>query len=86
MVSLHPHYSFSYAPGVILSVDSDLWVQVRLYDGSQVRLPREEVYHLKQQKFERDVQYILMLEDQWVGKAVVYRNKDTGTYQLGKEA
>ena len=36
-------------------------------------------------KFERDVQYILMLEDQWVGKAVVYRNKDTGTYQLGKE-
>ena len=25
-----------------------------------------------------------MLEDQWVGKAVVYRNKDTGTYQLGK--
>ena len=50
----------------------------------QVRLPREEVYHLKHQKFERDVQYILMLEDQWVGKAVVYRNKDTGTYQLGK--
>lgn len=57
---------------------------MRLYDGTETQLPRDEVYFLDKNKFELDTQYIVLCEDQWVGKAVVYRNTDTGTYQLGK--
>ena len=56
---------------------------MRLYDGTETQLPRDEVYFLDKNKFELDTQYIVLCEDQWVGKAVVYRNTDTGTYQLG---
>ena len=64
-------------------MQSDNTFRVRLYDGAETQLPRDEVYFLDKNKFELDVQYIVRCEDQWVGKAVVYRNSDTGTYQLG---
>ena len=82
-MALHPNYSFSYAPGVVLAVQSDNMIKVRLYDGTETQLPRDEVYFLDKNKFELDVKYIVLCEDQWVGKAVVYRNTATGTYQLG---
>ncbi len=156
MVALHPHYSFSYAPGVVLSVQSESDITVRLYDGAETQLPRDEVgprhrcdcrrvvqarnmhtvpcrekryrraglpldrcaedpvvsllfpqilsdhecavllwglfliicftrqvFFVHRDKFALDVQYIVLCEDQWVGKAVVFRNAHTGTYQLG---
>ena len=80
---MHPNYMFSYAPGVVTDVDSDLHMNVRFYDGAEARLPREEVYKIFPDKFEYDVAYILKCEEQWVGQAVVYRNDDTGVFQLG---
>ena len=84
VVALHPNYSYSYTPGVVIAVRADHMIRVRLYDGAETQLSRDEVYFINKNKFELDVQYIIMCEDQWVGKAVVYRNIDTGTYQLGK--
>ena len=83
VIALHPSYSFSYAPGVVLEVHPDLWIDVRFYDGAEARVPREEVFKIPVQKFEKDVEYILKCEDQWVGQAVVARREETGVYQLG---
>ena len=84
MIALHPNYTFSYAPGVVLETESTRFMQVRFYDGHEARVPRDELYHLPAAKFELDVAYIVKSEDQWVGQAVVARNDDTGVYQLGK--
>lgn len=61
-----------------------LWFTVRFYDGTEARLPREEVFRTRPDKFELDVAYIVKCEDQWVGKPVVARNNDTGLFQLGE--
>ena len=84
VIALHPSYSFSYAPGVVLEVGSDLWTKVRFYDNAEARLPREEVYKIPNLKLETDVAYIVKREDQWVGQPVVARNDETGFFQLGK--
>ena len=84
VTALHPDYAFSYAPAVIKSIGEDLWSEVRFYDGTESRVPREEVFHIPTEKFELDVSYILRCEDQWVGQAVVARNDNTGIYHLGK--
>ncbi len=84
VIALHPSYSFSYAPGVVLEVGADLWTQVRFYDGAQANLPREEVYKIPGKKFETDVAYIVRCEDQWVGQPVVARNEESGYFQLGR--
>ena len=84
VVALHPNYSFSYAPGAVLDVSSDLWMTIRFYDGQEAHLPRDEVYRLPTEKFEFDVAYILKCEEQWVGQAVVARNDKTAMFQLGQ--
>ena len=84
VVALHPSYSFSYAPGVVMEVTSDRHSKVRFYDGEESVLPREEVYHVPTQKFEADVAVIIEKEQQWVGAPVVARNDDTGMFQLGE--
>lgn len=84
IIGMHPDYTFSYAPGVVIEVGSDLQTSVRFYDGTEHRLPREEVFRVPQDKFEYDVAYILKCEEQWVGQAVVARNDKTGLFQLGK--
>ena len=84
VVALHPKYTYSYAPGVVLDIESDMWMNVRFYDGHEARLPREDIYRMSQEKFEYDVAYILKAEGQWVGQAVVSRNDESGVYQLGK--
>ena len=44
MIALHPDYSFSYAPGMVTSVnDSEL--EILFYDGCSASLPWGEVYH-----------------------------------------
>ncbi|KAI8508392.1 von Willebrand factor type A domain, partial [Branchiostoma belcheri] len=82
IIGLHPSYSFSYAPGVVLEVLPDLWTVVRYYDGAEAKVPREEVYKMTAEKFEKDVAYILQCEDSWVGHAVVARDDSDGAYHL----
>ncbi|KAK3099856.1 hypothetical protein FSP39_010823 [Pinctada imbricata] len=82
VVALHPHYSFSYAPGVVLEVYHNMEMKVRFYDGEENRLPRDEIYKLTTEKFEHDVNYIIQCETRWVGQAVVSRDDRTGTYHL----
>lgn len=82
VVALHPHYSFSYAPGVILEVYHNMWMKVRLYDGEETKIPREEAFKLTTEKFEHDVNYIVECETRWVGQAVVARDDRYGTYHL----
>ncbi|XP_013387557.1 von Willebrand factor A domain-containing protein 3B [Lingula anatina] len=84
VVARHPSFSFSYAPAVVLSLYQDLQMTVRFYDGTEAKLPYEEVYRLAPEKFEHDVDHILKCEDQWVGQAVVARNDLIGTYHLGE--
>ncbi|XP_070554779.1 von Willebrand factor A domain-containing protein 3B-like [Ptychodera flava] len=84
VVALHPSYSFSYAPGVILNVYPDLWTHIRYYDGEEAKVPREEVYGIATEKFETNVGYILRCEDNWVSQAVVARNDSDGCYYLGQ--
>lgn len=82
VVALHPHYNFSYAPGMVLEVYQDLHMKVRFYDGDESTLPREEIYKLTPEKFEHDVNYIVECETRWVGQAVVGRKDENGTYQF----
>jgi hypothetical protein len=83
VIALHPHYSFSYAPGIILEVYHNMWMKVRLYDGEEAKIPREEAFKLTSEKFEHDVNYIIECETRWVGQAVVARDDRYGTYHLG---
>lgn len=46
--------------------------------------PREEMYLLSAEKFERDCAYISACEDSLVGQAVVARNDENGLFYLGK--
>ncbi|XP_021341552.1 uncharacterized protein LOC110442323 isoform X2 [Mizuhopecten yessoensis] len=82
VVALHPHYNFSYAPGIVLEVYQDLHMKIRFYDGEESTLPREEIYKLTTEKFEHDVNYIIECETRWVGQAVVGRNDENGTYHF----
>jgi len=81
VAALHPDYSCSYAPGVIVGVSPDqLSFTVDLYDGSQTLIPRQEVYRLSQAKHQGDVQYIHEREEAWIGVACVARSNSDGLY------
>ena len=84
VIASHPNYSHSYAPAVVMGLTSDLYFTLRFYDGAEGSLPHDEVYHLAAEKFETDVSYIVQWENCWVGQAVVARNDDTGTFELGR--
>ena len=87
VVALHPDFSFSYSPGVVVGVtdQSEKRFRVRLYNGTEHALSHDDVYLLaNKNKYSLDVAYIRLCEDQWVGQAVVFRNADTGSYQLGE--
>ncbi|KAK3738170.1 hypothetical protein QZH41_019678, partial [Actinostola sp. cb2023] len=83
VVGLHPSFSYSYAPGVVIGLEDDNMHQVRYYDGIEAMVPREELYMLSTDKFETDCAYILACEESLVGQAVVTRNDDDGTFHLG---
>lgn len=85
VVALHPDYSFSYAPGIVLKVYQNLEMKIRFYDGQvlEEKLPREEIYKLTQEKYEHDVNYIVQCETRWVEQAVVARDDRMGSYHLG---
>jgi hypothetical protein len=51
-------------------------MKVRLYDGEEAKIPREEAFKLTSEKFEHDVNYIIECETRWVGQAVVANKKE----------
>ncbi|KAI0238962.1 hypothetical protein LSAT2_010272 [Lamellibrachia satsuma] len=83
VIALHPSYSFSYTPAVVLRVTPDHWVEVQCYDGTEAKLPRDEVFRIPPEKFRSDISYIQTIEQDWVGQAVVARNDESGTFHLG---
>ncbi|XP_067841899.1 von Willebrand factor A domain-containing protein 3B-like [Heptranchias perlo] len=84
VIGLHPLHPLGYCPGIVLKILPDLKSKIRYYDGVEALVPREEMYLVCPQKFERDVAYILECEERWVGQPVVARNDETGTYQLAQ--
>ncbi|XP_067889388.1 von Willebrand factor A domain-containing protein 3B-like isoform X2 [Heterodontus francisci] len=84
VIGLHPLQNLGYCPGIVLKVQPDFKSEIRYYDGVEALVPREELYLLCPQKFERDVAYILECEECRVGQPVVARHDETGTYQLAQ--
>lgn len=58
--------------------------KVVLFFVLQAQIPREEMYLLSAEKFERACAYISACEDGLVGQAVVARNDGDGMFYLGK--
>jgi hypothetical protein len=83
VVALHPSYSFSYAPGIIIKIANNLSLLVRFYDGLEAIVNKEEVYKIPVFKFECDVDIIVSLEKRWVGQTVIGRNPYSFVYELG---
>ncbi|CAB4013416.1 Hypothetical predicted protein, partial [Paramuricea clavata] len=83
VIALHPSFSFSYAPGIVVNTNNDMLFSVRFYDGREDVIPREEVYYLGHEKFSADVEFIVRCEESLVGKAVVARNDADGFFYLG---
>ena len=68
-----------------MATDVNDQINVRLYDGAESKVSREEVYKIHPEKFELDVRFIVKCEDQWVGQAVVAKNVQLGLFQLGNQ-
>lgn len=85
VVALHPHYEFSYAPGQIVKVSSDMTkLIVKFYDFVEAVVLRNECYKLPRVKFQYDIDKIIELEKRWIGQTVVARNNYSNVYELGK--
>lgn len=84
VVALHPNYNFSYAPGLVISVNNNLTLLIRFYDCTEELVAKEECYKIPSFKFENDVDKIVRLEKEWVGETVIARNNHTFVYELGK--
>lgn len=84
VAALHPYYDYSYAPGKVSGVTSDgFHFSVKLYDGVENFLPRQEIYHIAQGKYLKDVEYLKEREAAWVGKAVIARRDKDGLFLPG---
>ena len=84
MVALHPKYDFSYAPGQIVRVSSDMSkLLVKFYDYEESVVVRNEVYKLPRLKYQLDVTNIINLEKRWIGQTVVARNNFSNVYEPG---
>ena len=58
--------------------------KIVLFFVLQAQIPREGMYLLSAEKFERACAYIAACEDGLVGQAVVARNDADGMFYLGK--
>ena len=74
-----------YFSGVVVDIEDNMLYRVRLYDGQQDVIPREEIYFLTQEKFSDAVSFIVRCEESLVGQAVVARNDFDGLFYLGKQ-
>ncbi|XP_075053819.1 von Willebrand factor A domain-containing protein 3B [Mixophyes fleayi] len=84
VIGPHPLHPGSYCPGVVLTCTPDLGVRIRYYDNTEAFAPREHVYYISPEKYERDTAYILACEERWVGQPVVARNDETGSFHLAE--
>ena len=84
VVALHPKYEFSYAPGQIVRVSSDMSkLLVKFYDYEESVVVRNEVYKLPRLKYQLDVTNIINLEKRWIGQTVIARNTYSNVYEIG---
>ncbi|XP_068124266.1 von Willebrand factor A domain-containing protein 3B isoform X2 [Hyperolius riggenbachi] len=84
VIGPHPLHSGNYCPGGVLRCTPDLKVAIRYYDNTEATTPREQVYLISPEKYERDTAYILACEKQWIGQPVIARNDETGNYHLAE--
>ncbi len=83
VVALHPSYSFSYAPGIVIKIANNLSLLVRFYDGVEAIINKEEIYKIPLFKFEYDIDIIVNLEKRWIGQTVIARNPFNFVYEFG---
>ncbi|KAM5180643.1 von Willebrand factor A domain-containing protein 3B [Mantella aurantiaca] len=84
VVGPHPLLPGSYCPGVIIRSTPDLKVVIQFHDKSKVIAPREQVYLISPDKYERATAYILHCQERWVGQPVISRNDETGEFHIAK--
>ena len=84
VVAKHPNYQATYAPGVIVKISSDKVYLVRFYDGTEGIISKAEAHYVEPERFEKIVDFILNLEQRWIGETIVARDDHTGIYKLGK--
>ena len=83
VIALHPNYVFSYAPAVIKEVYA-LGVTVVFYDKTQHKLPKSEVYKIKQSKYRKAVDFIRNRENSSAKSVAIAREDKTGIYKKCK--
>jgi len=57
--------------------------QVRFYDGTEGLISKAETHHVQPAKFEKIVDFILNLEQRWIGETIIARDDRSGIYKLG---
>lgn len=83
VVAKHPNYQSTYAPGVVVKISSDRVYQVRFYDGTEGLISKTETHHVEPDRFEKVVDFILNLEQRWIGETIIARDDRSGIYKLG---
>ncbi|XP_018418316.1 PREDICTED: von Willebrand factor A domain-containing protein 3B [Nanorana parkeri] len=84
VIGPHPLLPGSYCPGIIVRCTPDLKVMILYQDNSEAIAPREQVYLIGPDKYERATAYILQCKERWVGQPVIARNDDTGAFHLAE--
>lgn len=84
VIGPHPLLPGSYCPGLIVRCTLDLKVAIQYYDDSEAIAPREQVYLINPDKYERATAYILQCQERWVGQPVIARNDENGTFHLAE--
>ena len=83
VIALHPHYSFSYAPGQIISTEDNWLYQVRLFDETECSVHREELYRISAEQYQNDSEYIKKIQDELLGSFIVTRDNEDGLFKQG---
>ncbi|CAF0820702.1 unnamed protein product [Brachionus calyciflorus] len=84
VVALHPNFEFSYAPGEIIKISSDkISYDVKFYNSSNDTVKSDGIFKISKDKYETDVEQILLLENNWIGEKVIARNNLRRTYEFG---
>ncbi|KAM9320011.1 von Willebrand factor A domain-containing protein 3B [Gastrophryne carolinensis] len=84
VIGPHPLHPGRYCPGVVLRCTAHLKAEIKYYNDTNNVVPREHVYLISAEKYERDTAHILACEQRWVGQPVVARNDETGTFHLAE--
>jgi hypothetical protein len=67
---------------VVVKVSSERVYQIRFYDGTEGLIPKTEAHSVSAARFENIVDFILTLEQRWIGETIVARDDRTGIYNL----